>query len=311
MEREKNKPVPEYRYAGRVTGDQLFLIKTMEEIEAERPDAEPPHRHDYYVLIWIQQARGRHYIDFSVFPIEPQSIFFIAPGQIHLMELDEAPQGIVMIFSPDFLHFTGLSQADLAAAGIFHDFELAPLRPDEEFLTAMRPVIGNMLRESNSRAPWRNEMNGAYLKAFLLSCQRLRQKQSSRQPAPGSRAHQIVCGFRELLEQKFRDKHKVTEYAQALHLTPNHLNEVIRENTGHTAKELIQERLLREAQRHALHTDCTLQEITFHLGFRDPAHFSKFFKKNSGMTFLEYRQNWRKIYTDPPGLEAPPGNHFQ
>ena len=296
MMRNTSKPVPEYRYAGRAAGDRLFVIKTMEAIEAERPETEPPHRHDYYVLIWIYRASGTHYIDFSVFPIEPDSIFFIAPGQIHLLELEEAPEGIVMIFAPEFLHFTGLNQADLAATGIFHDFELAPVHPDTEFRTRMMPIVANMFRELESPAPWSNEMNGAYLKAFLLACQRLRQTQSSLQPEPGSRAHQIVCDFRELLEEKFRDQHKVAEFANDLHLTPNHLNEVIRDNTGHTAKELIQERLLREAQRHALHTDCTLQEISFHLGFRDPAHFSKFFKRKSGMTFLEYRQNWRKVY---------------
>ncbi len=79
-------------------------------------------------------------------------------------------------------------------------------------------------------------------------------------------------------------------------MTANHLNEVVKKITGQTAKEVIQDRLLLEAKRYATYSDCTLSEIAFHLGYEDAAHFSRMFKKCSGMNFVQFRAAIRKKY---------------
>lgn len=82
----------------------------------------------------------------------------------------------------------------------------------------------------------------------------------------------------------------MTEYADMLHISSNHLNKVIKKETGKTAHELIEEMLLLEAKALILHTDLSVAEIGYHLNFADPSHFNKFFKKLSGVTPLQYRK---------------------
>jgi AraC-like DNA-binding protein len=90
---------------------------------------------------------------------------------------------------------------------------------------------------------------------------------------------EIVFRFKNLVEQRYLEWHKVSEYADKLTISANYLNEIIKKNTGRTAKEHIQNRLASEAKRLSFFTQLSAKEIGFKLGFNDPSHFAKFSKK--------------------------------
>jgi AraC-like DNA-binding protein len=285
--------IPKYKLESDHLMETPFVIKRMEDIDdAAQDQDEKAHRHEYYVILWLEKGAGTHFIDFAEYPLQPNSIFFISPAQIHLVKPSEKPFGTAILFKPEFLHFIGLSESQLVESGIFHDFDHSPVLLAEENIATIKHLIEQLFDLQKSK---NLDLIAAYMKVFLLRCMELK-TDAQNDFQENSRAQNIVCDFRKLIDNTFQEKHKVADYAEAMHLTPNHLNEVIKKNTGKTAKEHIQTRLLMEAQRNALHTDCTLQEITYHLGFKDPAHFSKFFKKQSGLTFQEYRKKVRHIY---------------
>ena len=289
--------IPQYKLADDTKLDTPFAIKRMEEIDASlKNKTEEAHRHDYYVIIWVEKGSGTHFIDFSEYELSDGMLFFIAPAQIHLLQPDTSPVGSVLLFKPEFLHLIGLSEAHLVESGLFHDFDHHPVKVSSSFEQKMQTIIQQLLTYSKIASSSNLELLAAYLKVFLLECIQLKNNQENNTTTQNTRYQDIICDFRKLLGDHYQEKHKVSDYAEALHLSPNYFNEVIKKNTGKTAKEHIQKRLIMEAQRNALHTDCTLQEITFHLGFKDPAHFSKFFKKHSGLSFQEYRKQIRKIY---------------
>ncbi len=268
--------------------------KRMEDINGHGAAA---HRHDGYTIIWVEEGQGKHYIDFEAYEVRGRQVFLLAPEQMHRLEMRGPHRGSVLQFTPDFLMFTGLSEAFLIEEGLFPDFGHEPLTTSQAFEAAAPHLVQLIFYETSRPASRGKALCGALLKAFLLLLLRLRGQQGGDgPPSPGNRAQAIVCDFRNLLNSEHLYKHKVSEYAEALHLSPDYLNEVLRAATGKTAKALIQQRLIAEAQRQALHTDCTLQEITYHLGFKAPAHFSKFFKKHTGMTFLAYRSHLRQLY---------------
>jgi len=99
-----------------------------------------------------------------------------------------------------------------------------------------------------------------------------------------------VKQFKNDVELYFRTHHKVNEYADRQHLTANHLNEVIKSETGTSTKDFIQNRLLLEAKRLARYSNLNAKEIAYRLGYEDVAHFSKFFKKWEGVAFTEFRE---------------------
>ncbi len=66
---------------------QPFRYRTMEEIEQVKPSSgEQPHRHDYFVIIYIEKAEGFHHIDFNTQQIKYHTVYFVNPEQVHQLE---------------------------------------------------------------------------------------------------------------------------------------------------------------------------------------------------------------------------------
>ncbi|MBO9566561.1 MAG: helix-turn-helix domain-containing protein [Niastella sp.] len=97
----------------------------------------------------------------------------------------------------------------------------------------------------------------------------------------------LVHRFNALIEQKFRSNRKVSDYATMLLVTPNYLNEIIKQVTGKSAGFHIRQRVALEAIRQAKLTGASMKEVAWQLGFNDNAHFSKFFKKVAGRNFSD------------------------
>jgi len=101
----------------------------------------------------------------------------------------------------------------------------------------------------------------------------------------------MVAGFRSLLEKKYQQQWSVQKYAAALHTSVSSLNRRCIECVGITAKSIIQNRVLIEAKRKLIYTQYPLDHIAYALGFKDPAYFSRFFKKQQGIPPIEFRQD--------------------
>jgi AraC-like DNA-binding protein len=79
------------------------------------------------------------------------------------------------------------------------------------------------------------------------------------------------------------------EYAERLAVHVNHLNKVLKENTGKTTTEIISSRILQEAKILLKQTDWNISEVAYSLGFEETAHFSNFFKKQTSLTPVTFR----------------------
>lgn len=82
-----------------------------------------------------------------------------------------------------------------------------------------------------------------------------------------------------------------TDFAKSLSLHVNHLNRALKEHTGKTTSELITERITKEAQSLLTHTDWSISEIAYCLGFKHPSSFQSFFKKQTNTSPKDYRQS--------------------
>lgn len=101
---------------------------------------------------------------------------------------------------------------------------------------------------------------------------------------------QLVQKFMVMLEKDFRTVRSVNSYASQLAITPNHLNVIVKRHTRQPAGYHIRQRIAQEAKRLALYSDVCMKEIAYLLGFSDTAHFSKFFKKSTGINFSEFKR---------------------
>lgn len=264
----------------------------MEEIaDRQQGIADDPHRHNYYSVIWPFSGSGRHIIDFNEYPVLPHHIFFVSPQQVHQIVSGAETTGLVILFTPEFLMKNSISEDFISNLKLFRDSsETPPLPLAEPMLNHLLLFASHIKEAYASQQELKFETIGAYLKLLLIECS----THCSVNPIANSQSLEVgksmVQRFRNLVEARFRQWHQVKDYAGALNVSPNYLNEVIKSNTGVSAKDFIRNRLLLEAKRTAVFTDKTSKEVAFGLGFDDPSHFSKFFSSGTGQSLKEFKQ---------------------
>jgi AraC-like DNA-binding protein len=145
------------------------------------------------------------------------------------------------------------------------------------------------IEEFKTRDQIQGEMLEMLLKRLIIKSTRLARQNL---PVPEIRDTQldVVRRFNVLVDEHFREKHKVSEYAEMLFKSPKTLSNLFKKYSHQTPLEVIHDRIALEAKRLLLYTGQTAEEITFELGFTDAAHFSRFFKRLAGMNPTDFRK---------------------
>jgi YesN/AraC family two-component response regulator len=152
----------------------------------------------------------------------------------------------------------------------------------------MNDITEIMMKEYSRHNLYRAEILKRYFKIFLIYLSR--QLESMEQAPKQSRNTSILQNFISLLDKNFREYKMVADYADRLSVTPNYLNEVVKKLTGQSAGHHIRQRVAAEAKKQAIHPDNCMKKIAYDLGFCDMAHFSKFFKNATGISFSDFKK---------------------
>jgi AraC family transcriptional activator of pobA len=104
-----------------------------------------------------------------------------------------------------------------------------------------------------------------------------------------AKASSLVTRYKKLVGEHFIKIRSVAEYASRLAVTPKHLSKVIKDETGKTPSDFINEMLMMEIKALLRHSQLNISEIAYQLDFSDPSHLSNFFKKHQGVTPQQYR----------------------
>lgn len=105
-----------------------------------------------------------------------------------------------------------------------------------------------------------------------------------------NKGHFLVKKYLLLIEENFRNNLKINDYANQLAITPNHLAQVVRQVTGRTPIDILREITILEIKRLLLYTNLTVTEIANHLNFADQSYLTKYFRKATHQTPLEFRR---------------------
>jgi AraC family transcriptional regulator, transcriptional activator of pobA len=274
-----------------------FEIHTIEWIEQNRwQQNASPHRHNYFVIVWIKKGEGTHLVDLVEYPLERDTIYCITPGQVHHLTPDGPAEGYVISFTPDFMGPSG--NVDLLFdSGLFYAFSHSPvIKVTEDIKNDLEDMAGRMMREYANFFLLRGEILRGFLQIFLVYLTRQFNTIEKNETPPKS--VELAKKFIALLEKNYAQKRMVSEYADELIVTPNHLNEVVKKVTGFPASHHIQQRIILEAKRQGAYSSATMKEIAYQLGFDDVAHFSKFFKTGAGESFTEFRKGLSKAFSN-------------
>ena len=275
-----------------------FTIHFLPDIHPIVPFKSPVFRSEYFSFLFIKDSKGRYTTDDNVFNFKPYTIFFTNPGHVKSFEIEESKNAFLITFTESFLR-------ENVHPDIFEEFPfllteiVPPMTMNEKEYKEFEDIYIQLYREFNKSSCYKKQILGNLFVVLLL---KIKEKfwLSYNPIEEGDRNSQITKSFKQLLEKKFtsltvRDKeynYRVLDYARDLNLHPNYLNDVIKSKTGKTVNQWICERMVSIAKVMLKNTKLSLKEIGYRLGYSDPTHFSRFFKKNTQLSPGNYRKKY-------------------
>lgn len=255
-----------------------------------------PHRHDYYEILSFTNCSGVHFVDFAAYKFMPNTLFFIAKNQIHMFEDDDDIKGHMLRFDEHFIRRRPESLVGFLEYSVYNPKTspryVIPRMEVPRFNALMDMLIGEASDPSKDHY---EEMVATLLKVLLLRSERLGPDTVATSVAERA-GMQIFYNFVAFVEDNYRKHLKVKNYAETLNIGTKRLTEVCNSVSGLSAKKIIQERVILEAKRYLYHSELSVKEICYLLGFEDPAHFSKYFHKATSMYPLAFRKSISEIY---------------
>ena len=241
-----------------------------------------------FMILWIKSGDGSITIDFEEFTAAANSIWFILPGKRVSCEFKSPPSGWVLSFTKSFFNNTIRENLIIRDVQLFQAFGTIPKIILSPKIGSRVHSIAEMIDElSGSQIPNKEAAIAALLKTLLVYCDSRCNIRVITDNNVGK--IQIVTRFKDLVEQHVLEKHKVSDYATMMNISPKYLNQVVKEVLDTTPKALITEQLIILARRELKFSSHSVKEIAFRLGFSEPFHFSSYFKKQTGSSPSEFR----------------------
>jgi AraC family transcriptional regulator, transcriptional activator of pobA len=170
--------------------------------------------------------------------------------------------------------------------GIEHPLFVGLTPADIESITLIEKLC---IEDMETKDKMQGEMLRTLLKRLIINITRIAKKQTKNYEQFTDEKMDIVRMFNLLLEGHFRTEHEVQFYANALNKSPKTLANLFAIFNYPAPSKLIQRRIILESKRYLHYTDMSSKEIAYALGFSSPAHFSRFFKQNTGGNISLYR----------------------
>lgn len=271
----------------------LFNIFKVNVAEAERISASPdePHQHDYEELIIGLEGNLDHFIDFKSTLIESPLVSFVAKGKVHrvIPKLSKGKCDMwVLRFKSEFI-----AETIFQLYAIYHNNANLELQKGTCFnrLITICEIIDKEMQQSSPDLSVVRHL----LSALFIMIESERKKVEAHEENINAIQNETFKNFLIILEENFRRPLGVEFYAEKLFMSSRNLNLICQSIMNQSVSEMIDTRKLTEAKNLLASTRKSISEIGFELGFNEKSYFSNVFKKKSGQTPTEFREEMRKL----------------
>ena len=234
-------------------------------------------------------THGEGHINFNLMDrhLSAGTLIYLGPGTIidpiHFSyDLELMGIGLFADFPMPF----AAGQFPSAFNGQVRDFQLPVSVEDQQTARNILETLWHLVHQKDYHRPTASSLVAALMHHY----DRLFHQQADTLAATRSREQTIFDRFIQLVNQHCRQQHQISYYADRMCLTERYLGTVIRQTSGTTAKEWIDRALITQSKVLLRHSDKSVVQISEDLNFPNPAFFSKYFKRLTAMTPLEYRE---------------------
>jgi AraC family transcriptional activator of pobA len=249
------------------------------------------HRHrNLFQILLIEQGGGEMTFEAAMLPFTAPAAILVPPTAAHGFRFQpQLTDGWVVSFTDDVAAALGERSGEaLKRLKALAADPIVPLGGAGEIKRLSR-LCADLHQESFlAREGFRLAMRGL-LALIAIEVARLAASRARTGAVTLAPTDATVEALRRLIEEHFRKERVIGFYADKLAITPDRLNDHVKRASGVTAGHLIRQRVLTEAKRSLVFGSQPIHEISYDLGFADPSHFARFFRKQTGMTPQEFR----------------------
>lgn len=251
-----------------------------------------PEQTEAYSIYWIKEGKGKYNIDFESYTFNDNVLFFLSPGQVFSVESEKVKEAYKLTFVRDF-YCIQIHDKEVACNGILFNnvYETPFVKPCESDTKKLNFILESLIDEFNQKETAQYDMLQSYLKQFIIHSVRVKKEHHV---IKNDEETKLFKDFSLLVNQNFKTMHSVTDYANRLGVSPKSLTKHFQKIGSQTPSDFIKSRIVLEAKRQLLYTDDSVKQIAYDIGFNDSAYFTRFFKKATSKSPLQFKKDYKK-----------------
>lgn len=270
-------------------GEEGYFVARFDPGSVLLIDGEP--RSESFEVLFITQGTGSYEIDLFDHQFESPVVFALAPGQIRKLDLSGPSKGWLVRFHSSVFSYEKEFFDFVIDTCLFDAASMCPIiNVPREFASILDDLFARMLEEQENGEQDSGIVISSYLRILVTHINRLKREKLAETIPLNDPSYVLFRNFRIELEKRFREEHSPSAFARTLGTDPKTLNAVSKRFAGSSAGRLIRDRLVLEARRSLLNDPVSVKELSYDLGFDDPAYFTRFFKKHTGEAPLHFRE---------------------
>jgi AraC-like DNA-binding protein len=264
-----------------LTKEMALLVSLFEDGELFRS----LKKYNHFSMLLVSKGKGQVIRDQTAYEFNSDCLLCFSIYQPFMVQPDGALEGVLINFHPSFFCLFK-HRNEVSCNGVLfnnlYDTPVVSLNPDET--RCLSVIADQMTRELQNRQEPDPDVLLSYLKIFLINATRVKIQQRPNEVAEAGKLPSTLENLKNAIETHFKTLRTPGDYGELLHISPRALNKASKAHFNKTLTSLIAERLIIEAKRELYLTAKSVRQIAFELGYEDEFYFSRFFKKNVGVS---------------------------
>lgn len=269
------------------------LVVRIDEVAVKHEAFEKYFRSDFFLIFLVTDGIGTVNINLKEYSITKNSIILTTPNDLKQFLYDDKIKTLsALAFTADFLSKSGMTKN---APEVLNYFS-TQFSPVWELNTQDAGMVKNLLvqilhrHRKREKHPFGEELLYNSFTTLLYEMAGLSSKYAKLINTSVSRKENLIINFMSLVQKHFTSQRNVSQYASQLHISPKYLTETIKEISGKTAGEIIDDFVIQESILLLRNLELSIAEIAEQLHFSDQSFFGKYFKRHTGLSPKEYRK---------------------
>ncbi len=276
-----------YLYADKLAGADFFVADEKQLLSL----SEYPYRSDGYIVGICTRGTAQVEVNLQVYEARPDAMLLATP--FHVLRIYNSSDDFLcrfIVFSKAFLTENNVNSHFLESFGYFKNTSIPVIyldSADAKMILEIYLLIQQKLEREGH--PYHVEISRSILMSLLYEVQAVYEKQHLIIKGKQTRKQELNMLFQEMVFKHYKEHRSVQYYADSLFVSPKHLTETIKEVTGRTAGEWIDDAVVLEAKVLLRNHDINIARVAEAIHFPDQSSFGKYFKKHAGMSPSDYR----------------------